>query len=118
MATSGLSGPENHYYQPLIFRPMDEKRKMTVQRASFRMLRRLGQVIRELKQLEPPGGGSSSQQLQRIESELVCNAIDIAEMFSGLPGWEDRLAFIRKAGIEVSEEVYEGFADAYVDDNE
>lgn len=97
---------------------MDEKRKVTVQRASFRVLRRLGQVIRELGQLEPPGGGSSSPQLQRIESELVCNAIDIAEMFSGLPGWEDRLAFIRKAGIEVSEEVYEGFADAYVDDNE
>lgn len=97
---------------------MDEKRKVTVQRASFRVLRRLGQVIRELRQLEPQGGGSSSQQLQRIESELVCNAIDIAEMFSGLPGWEDRLAFIRKAGIEVSEEVYEGFADAYVDDSE
>ena len=97
---------------------MDEKRKVTVQRASFRVLRRLGQVIRELRQLEPPGGGSSSQQLQRIKSELVCNAIDIAEMFSGLPGWEDRLAFIRKAGIEVSEEVYEGFADAYVDDSE
>lgn len=97
---------------------MDEKRKVTVQRASFRVLRRLGQVIRELRQLEPPGRGSSSQQLQRIESELVCNAIDIAEMFSGLPGWEDRLAFIRKAGIEVSEEVYEGFADAYADDNE
>ena len=97
---------------------MDEKRKVTVQRASFRVLRRLGQVIRELRQLEPPGGGSSSKQLQRIESELVCNAIDIAEMFSGLPGWEDRLAFIRKAGIEVSEEVYEGFADAYVDDSE
>ena len=96
---------------------MDEKRKVTVQRASFRVLRRLGQVIRELRQLEPPGGGSSSQQLQRIESELVCNAIDIAEMFSGLPGWEDRLDFIRKAGIEVSEEVYEGFADAYVDDS-
>ena len=96
---------------------MDEKRKVTVQRASFRVLRRLGQVIRELRQLEPQGGGSSSQQLQRIESELVCNAIDIAEMFSGLPGWEDRLAFIRKAGIEVSEEVYEGFADAYVDDS-
>jgi hypothetical protein len=81
---------------------MDEKRTVTVQRASFRVLRRLGQVIRELRQLEPPGCGSSSQQLQRIESELVCNAIDIAEMFSGLPGWEDRLAFIRKAGIEVS----------------
>ena len=97
---------------------MDEKRKVTVQRASFRVLRRLGQVIRELRQLEPPGSGSRSQQLQRIESELVCNAIDIAEMFSGLPGWEDRLAFIRKAGIEVSEEVYEGFADAYADDNE
>lgn len=97
---------------------MDEKRKVTVQRASFRVLRRLGQVIRELRQLEPPGGGSSSQQLQRIESELVCNAIDIAEMFSGLPGWEDRLAFIRKAGIEVSEEVCEGFSDAYADDNE
>lgn len=97
---------------------MDEKRKVTVQRASFRVLRRLGQVIRELRQLEPPCSGSSSQQLQRIESELVCNAIDIAEMFSGLPGWEDRLAFIRKAGIEVSEEVYEGFADAYADDNE
>lgn len=97
---------------------MDEKRKVTVQRASFRVLRRLGQVIRELRQLEPPGCESSSQQLQRIESELVCNAIDIAEMFSGLPGWEDRLAFIRKAGIEVSEEVYEGFSDAYVDDSE
>ena len=97
---------------------MDEKRKVTVQRASFRVLRRLGQVIRELRQLEPQGGGSSSQQLQRIESELVCNAIDIAEMFSGLPGWEDRLAFIRKAGIEVSKEVYEGFADAYVDGSE
>ena len=95
---------------------MDEKRKVTVQRASFRVLRRLGQVIRELRQLEPPGGGSSSQQLQRIESELVCNAIDIAEMFSGLPGWEDRLAFIRKAGIDVSAEVYEGFAEVYTDD--
>ncbi len=97
---------------------MDEKRTMTVQRASFRVLRRLGQVIRELRQLEPPGGGGSSQQLQRIESELVCNAIDIAEMFSGLPGWEDRLAFIRKAGIEVTAEVYEGYADVYTKENE
>ena len=93
---------------------MGEKKNMTVQRASFRVLRRLGLVIKELHQLEPPGG--TSPPIQRIESELVCNAVDIAEMFSGLPGWEDRLAFIRKASIDVSAEVYEGFAEVYTDD--
>ena len=78
------------------------------------MLRRLGQVIKELHRLDAAESESSSQ-IQRIESELVCNAIDIAELFSGLPGWEDRLAFIRNAGIDVSQEMYEGFAEVYSD---
>ena len=91
---------------------MEEKRAATVRQASFRLLRRLGQVIRELHQLEAPGE-KSSPHIQRIESELVCNAIDIAELFSGLPQWEDRLSFIRSAGIEVTPEMYEGVAQVY-----
>ena len=94
---------------------MEEKSSMTVRRAGFRLLRRLGQAIQELHRLETPGVDSSPQ-IKRIENELICNAIDIAELFSGLPGWEDRLALIRRAGIEVSEETYEGFAEVYRED--
>lgn len=93
---------------------MKQQRKETLQRASFRMLRRLGQVIKELHRLNAAESESSSQ-IQRITSQLVCNAVDIAEQFSGLPGWEDRLAFIRSAGIDVSQEMYEGFAEVYSD---
>ena len=74
-------------------------------------------MIQELHQLGAPGE-ESSPQIQRIESELVCNAIDIAELFSGLPQWEDRLSFLRSAGIEVTPEMYEGFAQVYESEEE
>ena len=91
---------------------MENKRTEAIRRAGFRMLRKLGQVNQELHQLSPQGD-SPFPQLKTIEFELICNAIDFADMCSGLPGWEDRLSFIRQDGIDISPELMEGFSDVY-----
>ena len=84
-------------------------------RTGFRALRHLGSVVRDLRELKCLCSGHESQ-FERIEYGLLCDAVDIVELCSGESSWKERLDLLQKAGIEISREMYEGFADSYADE--
>lgn len=84
-------------------------------RTGYRALRHLGSVVRDLRELKGLCTGHESQ-FERIEQGLLCDAVDIVELFSGTSSWKERLELLQTAGIEISREMYEGFADSYADE--
>jgi hypothetical protein len=44
--------------------------------------------------------------------------VELVELYSGLSSWQERLELLQKAGIQISTEMYEGFAETYADEAE
>jgi len=89
----------------------------TALRTGYRALRHLGSVVRDLRELKGLCSGHETQ-FERIEFGLLCNAVELVELYSGLSSWLERLELLQKAGIQISTEMYEGFAETYADEAE
>ena len=72
-------------------------------RTVTRILGHLGKVIKLLHQLKAMFPQSESF-FDKVELELIYDALDITELCSGLPDREDRLSCIRDAGISVPDD--------------